>query len=189
MHPKATDEAREKWVIADPFEHWRNLAGQCSEYGKCQILSAFRHGQAMVRALRLPNLSVLSLPRSGMERYFLRIPVTQQDMNSESFAMWLLNYLYQHMDRNAPKCLVQCMREKPFRRDMFLEFPNREARSTALAFAQRAAQGAYNLFCWAATASWLLLRMHRRCTPRWKSEARVVLVAQWIVARYSRGVL
>merc|ERR1711904_300091 len=50
MHPKATDEAREKWVIADPFEHWRNLAGQCSEYGKCQILSAFRHGQAMVRA-------------------------------------------------------------------------------------------------------------------------------------------
>jgi len=147
MHPKATDEPRERWVIADPFEHWRNLAGQCSEYGKCQILSAFRHGQAMVRALRLPNLSVLSLPRSGMERYFLRIPVTQQDMNSESFAMWLLNYLYQHMDRNAPKCLVQCMREKPFRRDMFLEFPNREARSTALAFAQRAAQGAYNLFC------------------------------------------
>merc|ERR1712159_780331 len=98
MHPKATDEAREKWVIADPFEHWRNLAGQCSEYGKCQILSAFRHGQAMVRALRLPNLSVLSLPRSGMERYFLRIPVTQQDMNSESFAMWLLNYLYQSTD-------------------------------------------------------------------------------------------
>merc|ERR1719201_2903040 len=148
MHPKATDEAREKWVIADPFEHWRNLAGQCSEYGKCQILSAFRHGQAMVRALRLPNLSVLSLPRSGMERYFLRIPVTQQDtMNSESFGLWLLHNLYQHMDRNAPRCLVQCMRERPFQREMFLEFPSREARSTGLAFAQRAAQGAYNFFC------------------------------------------
>jgi hypothetical protein len=102
----------------------------------------------MVRASRLPSLAVLSPPKSGSERYFLRIPVTQQDtMNSESFGLWLLHNLYQHMDRNAPRCLVQCLREKPFRRDMFLEFPNREARSTALAFAQRAAQGAYNFFC------------------------------------------
>jgi DNA polymerase sigma len=147
MYPKATDEPRGRWVIEDPFEHWRNLAGQCSEPGKCQILSAFRHGQAMVRAERLPNLSVLSLPRCGIERHFLRIPVTQQDtMNSEQFGVWLLHNLYQHMDRNAPRCLVQCMRERPFQRDMFLEFPNREARSTGLAFAQRAAQGAYNFF-------------------------------------------
>jgi DNA polymerase sigma len=148
VYPKATDEPRGKWVIEDPFEHWRNLAGQCTESGKCQILSAFRHGQAMVRAERLPNLHVLSLPRSGIERHFLRIPVTQQDtMNSEQFGIWLLHNLYQHMDRNAPRCLVQCMRERPFQRDMFIEFPNREARSTGLAFAQRAAQGAYNFFC------------------------------------------
>jgi DNA polymerase sigma len=149
VYPKATDEPRARWVIEDPFEHWRNLAGQCSEPGKCQILSAFRHGQAMVRAMRLPSLNVLSLPRSGSERYFLRIPVTQQDtMNSESFGLWLLHNLTSMMGSNgSPRCLVTCMREKPFRRDMFLEFPNGVARSTALAYAQRAAQGAYNFFC------------------------------------------
>merc|ERR1719183_3156108 len=107
------------------------------------ILAAFRHGLAMVRAPRLQSLAALALPRAGAERYFLRVPLSLQE---ESFGNWIIHSLRQHMESQAPRSYVDCIREKPFRREMFLEFPTCEARSKALAFAQRVTQGAYSFF-------------------------------------------
>jgi hypothetical protein len=141
---KAPDIPRQQWVIEDPFETWRNLAGQCNE-GKCLILNALRHGFAMVKAQSLKSLWQLCPPRFGPERYFLRVPIN--GIQDESFGMWILHTLRSRLpDRTSPKCLVQCVREKPFKRDIFLEFPNREARLRGLSVAQQASQGAWRFY-------------------------------------------
>ena len=49
---KCPNVKRTEWVIEDPFETLRNVASQCTDMGRCNILGALRHGLGLAKVPR-----------------------------------------------------------------------------------------------------------------------------------------
>jgi terminal uridylyltransferase len=133
------------WVIEDPFETWRNMAQQCTDHGKSQMQLAFRHAIAMARA-PLRSLQDLCPPRSAFERYFIRVPLPQGRNQDDGVGIWLL-HIFRKIGKNAPPNFVLCEMGSPtFKKDLFFEFPTKQARYEGMSVAHQASKGQYSFF-------------------------------------------
>lgn len=134
----------ENWVIEDPFETWRNMAASTTYLGRCMILTALRHGVAMARS-QLHSLWDLCMPRDNMERYFLRIPAHRLPMEADLGAQLLT--LLQRIGPNRPTKYVVVERDgPPFKREIFIEFEDKQLRYEGMSLAQQQSKGQHSFF-------------------------------------------
>jgi terminal uridylyltransferase len=134
-----------EWVIEDPFETWRNMAQQCTDHGRSQMMLAFRHAITMARA-PLRSLQDLCPPRAGFERYFIRVPLPQGRNADDNVGIWLL-HIFRKIGKNAPPNFVICEMGSPsFKKDLFFEFPTKQARYEGMSVAHQASKGQYSFF-------------------------------------------
>jgi terminal uridylyltransferase len=134
-----------EWVIEDPFETWRNMAQQCTDHGRSQMTLAFRHAITMARA-PLRSLQDLCPPRASFERYFIRVPLPQGRNQDDGVGIWLLHVL-RKIGKNAPPNFVMCEMGSPtFKKDLFFEFPTKQARYEGMSVAHQASKGQYSFF-------------------------------------------
>jgi terminal uridylyltransferase len=143
--PQQMSEGKD-WVIEDPFELWRNMAGQSSEHGRCHILSALRHGLALCTPSpggappSAAALTDLCPPRADAERWFIRSPLGQR--SSEEIHV-LLQTAFKVL-RQGPKLCMEVESHEPghrnFNRELYYEFPTKTSRNEGLSVAHQAAQ-------------------------------------------------